>query len=395
MIHLLKNTAGFIAGCLLLVSVCPDKALSQNKNADTVTNIVFTSDAHFGITRGNFRGSVNVPGATVNAALVNEINTLPRLKLPQDRGVNAGKITGGIDYLVEGGDIANRMEVPIQSAAVSWDQFAGIYMHKLQITAHNGKPAKLLMIPGNHDITNAIGFAKTMKPVTDPTSMVQIYNLMLKPQVPMTNEKYDYTKDKINYSFNLKGIHMMFITLWPDSAERIWMQKDLDTVVSTTPVIIFTHDEPTSESKHFTNPLSPHNMTIENKFQNLLEENYKEADTAVKGTHATDIEQRGFVRFLKAHPNIKAYFHGNTNFNEFYTYKGPDNDVTLNVFRVDSPMKGESSAKDETKVSFQLISLNTATQTLTVRECLWNTKPNEPSTPIIFGQSATVSLKVQ
>ena len=395
MIHLFKNTAGFIACCLLLVSVCPDRALSQSKNADTITNIVFTSDAHFGITRTNFRGSVNVPGATVNAALVNEINSLPRLTLPQDGGVSAGKVTGGIDYLVEGGDIANRMEVPIQSAAASWDQFADIYMHKLHLTAHNGKPATLLIIPGNHDITNAIGFAKTMKPATDPTSMVQIYNLMLKPQVPMTNEKYDYAKDKINYSFNLKGIHMMFITLWPDSAERIWMQKDLDAVASTTPVIIFTHDEPTSESKHFTNPLPPHNMTVENKFQSLLEENYKEGDTAGKGTHATDIEQRGFVKFLKAHPNIKAYFHGNTNFNQFYTYSGPDNDVALKVFRVDSPMKGESSAKDETKLSFQLISLNTSSQTLTVRECLWNTKPNEPNTPIIFGQSSTVSLKVR
>jgi Calcineurin-like phosphoesterase len=395
MIHLFKNTTGFITGCLLLVSVCPGKALSQSKNADTVTNIVFTSDAHFGITRANFRGAVDVPGATVNAALVNEINTLPRLALPQDGGVSAGKITGGIDYLIEGGDIANRMEIPIQSAAVSWDQFADIYMHKLHLTAHNGKPATLLMIPGNHDITNAIGFAKPMKPVTDPTSMVQIYNLMLKPQVPMTNEKYDYTKDKINYSFNLKGIHMMFITLWPDSAERIWMQNDLDTVASNTPVIIFTHDEPTSESKHFTNPLPPHNMTVENKFQNLLAENYKEGDIAGKDTHATDIEQRGFVLFLKAHPNIKAYFHGNTNFNQFYTYKGPDNDVALNVFRVDSPMKGESSAKDETKLSFLLISLNTANQTLTVRECLWNTKPDAPNTPIIFGQSSTISLNVK
>ncbi len=211
----------------------------------------------------------------------------------------------------------------------------------------------------------------------------------------MTNEKYDYANDKINYSFNLKGIHMMFITLWPDSTERIWMQKDLDTVASNTPVIIFTHDEPISESKHFTNPLPPHNMTVENKFQNLLEENYKEGDTAGKGTHATDIEQRGFVRFLKAHPNIKAYFHGNTNFNEFYTYKGPDNDVALNVFRVDSPMKGESSAKDETKLSFLLISLNTANQSLTVRECLWNTKPNAPNTPIIFGESSTISLNVK
>lgn len=377
------------------MSVCTGKAFGQDKNSDTVTNIVFTSDAHFGIKRAKFRGSVSVPGVVVNTALVNEINTLPGLTLPQDSGVNSGKTIKSIDFLIEGGDIANRMEIPIQSAAASWHQFADVYMHKLHLTAHNGKPATLLMIPGNHDISNAIGYAKPMKPATDPTSMVQIYNLMLKPQLPMTNEKYDYAKDKINYSFNLKGIHMMFITLWPDSAERLWMQKDLDTVALTTPVIIFTHDEPTSESKHFTNPLPPHNMTIENKFQNLLEENYKEGDIAGKGNHATDMEQRGFVRFVKAHPNIKAYFHGNTNYNQFYTYKGPDNDIALHVFRVDSPMKGESSAKDETRLSFQLISLNTANQTLTVRECLWNTKPNAPDTPIVFGQSSTIPLNVK
>lgn len=377
------------------MSVCTGKAFGQDKNSDTVTNIVFTSDAHFGIKRAKFRGSVSVPGVVVNTALVNEINTLPGLTLPQDSGVNSGKTIKSIDFLIEGGDIANRMEIPIQSAAASWHQFADVYMHKLHLTAHNGKPATLLMIPGNHDISNAIGYAKPMKPATDPTSMVQIYNLMLKPQLPMTNEKYDYAKDKINYSFNLKGIHMMFITLWPDSAERLWMQKDLDTVALTTPVIIFTHDEPTSESKHFTNPLPLHNMTIENKFQNLLEENYKEGDIAGKGNHATDMEQRGFVRFVKAHPNIKAYFHGNTNYNQFYTYKGPDNDIALHVFRVDSPMKGESSAKDESRLSFQLISLNTANQTLTVRECLWNTKPNAPDTPIVFGQSSTIPLNVK
>ena len=39
----------------------------------------------------------------------------------------------------------------------------------------------LAVVPGNHDITNAIGFYKPMQPLTDPTSMVKIYNLMLQP----------------------------------------------------------------------------------------------------------------------------------------------------------------------------------------------------------------------
>jgi len=135
-------------------------------------------------------------------------------------------------------------------------------------------------------------------------------------------------------------------------------------------------------------------MTKKNKFENLVAENYKEGDVAGKDEDATTIEQRGFVKFLKAHRNIVAYFHGNSNWNQFYTYHGPDNDVSLNVFRVDSPMKGKYSAKDETLVSFQLISLDPEKQELSVRECLWNTQPLNPENKVVFGKSATVSLKI-
>lgn len=304
------------------------------------------------------------------------------------------KKVGAIDYLVEGGDIANREEIPIQSAAKSWAQFDADYFHLLHLEGHDGQPAKFFIVPGNHDISNAIGYAKPMRPLTDPTSMVKIYNMMLKPTKPLTNETFDYAKDKINYSRNVGGIHLVFITLWPDSAERIWIKKDLEMVSKSTPVIIFTHDQPECESKHFTNPLPPHDMTPVNKFENLTAEYYKEGVIASKDDGATAIEQRGWVKFLKAHPNIKAYFHGNSNWNEFYVYHGPDNDVNLNTFRVDSPMKGKYSAKDETKSSFQLISLDPASQTLTVRECLWNTKPTDPNQKIVFGESKTISLKV-
>jgi hypothetical protein len=377
----------------LMVILHPQRSYSQTKTSPVI-NMVFTSDAHYGITRKKFRGDTDVIGHKVNVAMIGQINTIPYLTLPADGGINSGRKAGGVDYVVEGGDIANRMEIPVQSAAESWAQFEGDYMHLINLKNHNGKPAKLLMIPGNHDISNAIGYGKPMKPLTDPTSMVKIYNMMLKPKVPLTNADYNYATDKINYSYNLKGIHVMFITLWPDSAERIWMQKDLDTVAQKTPVIIFTHDQPTCEAKHFTNPVPPYNMTAENKFENLTEEHYKEGKVAAKDDGVTDIEERGFVKFLKAHSNIKAYFHGNSNWNEFYVYHGPDNDVNLNIFRVDSPMKGRYSAKDETLLSFQLISLDPETQTLTVRECLWNTQPSDKTQKVVFGKSATVSLKV-
>jgi len=367
----------------------------QAKTSTGIINMVYTSDAHYGISRKKFRGDTNVAGYIVNAAMIKKINTVTGLVLPADGGVGAGKKTGAVDYVIQSGDIANRMEIPIQSAAISWKQFDLDYIKGITLKGNNGLPAILLLAPGNHDISNAIGFAKPMEPKTDPTAMVQIYNLMLHPALPKTNATYNYATDKVNYSKNIGGVHFMFITLWPDSAERIWMQKDLDTVAAKTPVIVVCHDQPTCEAKHFTNPLPPHNMTIKNKFENLVAEHYKEADTAVNNDGATDIEQRGWVRFIKAHKNIKAYFHGNSNWNEFYVYRGPDKDVALNIFRVDSPMKGKYSAKDETKLSFQLISLDPVKQLLTVRECLWNTKPLTPSAKIVFGESKTVSLKVE
>jgi Calcineurin-like phosphoesterase len=393
----LSKLSGLLKSLILIscfiFTLIPAKSFCQTKSSADV-EILFTSDAHFGIARKAFRGDSNVKSPVVNAAMISKMNALPGQSFPVDSGVNAGQTITGIDYLIQGGDIANRMEIPIQSAAVSWAQFEATYMAGLKLKGHDGKPTSFIIIPGNHDISNAIGYAKPMKPLTDPTSMVKIYNLMLKPAKPMTNEAYNYANDKINYSKDIKGIHFMFITLWADSAERIWMEKDLASVAKTTPVIIVCHDQPTCEAKHFTNPIPPHNMTLENKFENLTAEYYKEGVIASDNDGATAIEQRGFVKFLKAHPNIKAYLHGNSNWNEFYTYTGPDNDVALPIFRVDSPMKGKFSAKDETKLSFHLISIDTQNMKMTVRECLWNTQPTDPSTKMVFGASKTISLAV-
>jgi predicted MPP superfamily phosphohydrolase len=387
------TTVAFIVNVLLVVN--SSNAFSQKKVAHSVVNLVFTSDAHYALTREKFEGDTNVSAHVVNAAMIKKINTIPGLLLPEDGGVGEGNKVGAVDYLIQTGDIANRMEIPYQTASASWKQFETDYMQSVTLKNHQSKPATLLLAPGNHDISNAIGYSKPMNPKTDPTVMVEIYNRMVKPTQPKTNSDYNYATDKINYSKNIGRVHFVFITLWPDSAERIWMQKDLATVGKTTPVIIFCHDQPTCESKHFTNPVPPYNMTVQNKFENLIAEHYKEGNVASKDDGATAIEQRGWVKFLKEHTNIKAYFHGNSNYNEFYVYKGPDHDVELNTFRVDSPMKGKYSSKDETKLSFQLISLDLQGQALTVRECLWDTDPSNPSSKVVFGSSKTISLKVK
>jgi hypothetical protein len=207
----------------------------------------------------------------------------------------------------------------------------------------------------------------------------------------------------------VNGVHFVFVGMWPDSVTRPLIDNDLKNVSSTTPVILFTHDQPDAESKHFTNPISPFTINSTNKFENLLSDTFAEATNTntpysdVAGTLAIPsvIEQQAFVTWLKTHKNIVAYFHGNDNKNEFYTY--PTNDTTstgylgagyninLNVFRVDSPMKGTVSGLDApdgigdpAKLSFQVVSIDSSAKNMTVREYLWNTKT--------WGASKTVSL---
>jgi len=357
-------------------------------------NLVYTSDPHYAITRDRFHQASKVNAQPVNRAMIRQINTLPGKTLPSDAGILAGSPVGAIDYLVETGDIANRMDSAksYQSDSASWSQFWSDYNDSLTILSRASAKPTFLLAPGNHDVTNAIGFYGKMIPDTDPTSMVEIFNRMLNPASPKTNATYNYATDKVNYSREIGGVHFLFVNMWPDSANRIWMETDLSSVAATTPVVIFTHDQPSIETKHLT---SAHDTTpsinAKDKFENMVAEHIK--DGALTINDAATIEQRGFATFLKAHKNIRAYFHGNDNANEFYTWTGPDNDVALPTFRVDSPMKGNFSASDETKLSFHLISLDSSSQTMTVREVRWNPDSTKYAN-LVWGQSKTLSLKV-
>jgi predicted MPP superfamily phosphohydrolase len=371
---------------------CP---VSPLDSTHPVIQIVFTSDVHFGITRPAFDGDSNVPSVKVNARLVSKINHLSALSLPRDEGVGAGQTIGPIDYIMIAGDIANREETPIQSAAASWDQFRHDYLGGIQLHDHHNRPTPFLLVPGNHDVSDAIGFYRTMAPPTDATSMAGIYNLMLRPATPKTAANFRYPQDRIDYSRTIGGICFLFITIWPDSANRIWMEKELSRVDPQTPVIIVAHDPPDGDPAHFTNPNGDHGINSRDRFENLLEEYSKDPNNSLgdDGKPKDDrIEQLGFVKFLKAHPNIKAYFHGHNNWNEFYTYKGPDGDISLPAFRVDSPMKGRTSSKDERRLSFQLISIDPVSRTLTARECLWNPDPSKPDATPVWGESRTIRL---
>ena len=315
--------------------------------------------------------------------MIAKMNAFTSLSLPADGGVNAGNPVGPIDCVIIGGDIANRQEPPIQSASASWVQFTADYVDGLTLEGRNHLKTALLLIPGNHDVSNAIGYPRVMSPPTDSTSMVNIYALMMASRRPPG--AYDYAREKIHYSRDIGGLHLMFVNMWPDSAERIWMTSDLAEVEARTPVILFAHDEPAVESKHFTNPNGVHDINPRDRFENLIPEAFKDGTGTV--SDPSTIEQRGFAAFVKARPNIVAYFHGNDNENRFYVYAGPDSTIALDTFDVDSPMKGNISRSDESKLSFQLVSIDTDHLTMTVRECLWNQGPT-----IVFGASTTVSL---
>src|SRR4051812_27436956 len=152
---------------------------------------VFTSDVHYGITRGTFRGEGNVESRIVDAALVAKINRLPAALLPKDDGLRAGQPVGPIEFAIITGDIANRQElypIHIQPAAVSWAQFEETFIKKFAVKNSRGEPAPLLVVPGNHDVSNAIGGPTKMVPATDATSLAQMFNREMHPAVPRTKD---------------------------------------------------------------------------------------------------------------------------------------------------------------------------------------------------------------
>jgi hypothetical protein len=53
-------------------------------------------------------------------------------------------------------------------------------------------------------------------------------------------------------------------------------------------------------------------------------------------------------------------------------------------------MKGAISKDDETKLSFQIATIDTLSRSMTVREVLWNAHPGRPS--LTWGASTTVTL---
>jgi hypothetical protein len=378
---------------LATLSFLPNAILAQtDETASHETTFIFASDVHFGLSRLGFRGKVNVPSKDVNAAMLSVINSSSHAVLPNDNGVRSGQSINGVDFFIITGDLTNRQElypIKIQSAEASWKEFEACYIRGLTLKTNSGAKTPLLLVPGNHDVSNAIGSPSKLVPATDATSMAQLYNRFMHPAVLVTKDTYNFKNNRIYYSENIGGAHEIFVCMWPDSTARNWIEEDLKSVPKDIPVFIFCHDPPAVDARHLTNPHGNHDINRTDKFENVLCDIYADGGAS---DGDTDIEQRQLASFIKAHPQIVAYFHGHENFTQFYTWKGPDENIQLNTFRSDSPMKGKVSGKDETKLAFQVVTFDTKTQLLTSRECLWNTKNAEDQ--IIWGKSATVSIAV-
>ena len=114
----------------------------------------------------------------------------------------------------------------------------------------------------------------------DRGAFVSIYNVMLRPPRPMTSASFDYARDKFFYSRDLAGIHFQFLQIWPDSGMRGRMSADLAHVDPDTPVIVFTHDQPDVEAKHFINPNGAHDINAADRFENLLGDQFADGPTA-------------------------------------------------------------------------------------------------------------------
>ncbi|MFD2873376.1 metallophosphoesterase family protein [Mucilaginibacter ximonensis] len=358
-------------------------------------HILLTSDAHYGITRPAFRGATTVDAHTTNAAMIASMNTLPAVTLPSDGAFEAGQKINYIDYMFQAGDVANRMEVSakVQPATVSWNQFNTDYIQGLTVKGKDGNKAGICVVPGNHDVSNAIGYYAAMSPLTDATSMANLYNRAFNPVTPISATSFVYNTNRVNYSRDIAGVHFCFMQMWPDSTVRIWLKSDLDKVNAKTPVILVCHDQPAVVPNHFTNPNGNHLINNTDKFDNVLDEVYKDAKVSSGATAVTTIEQRNMVAFLKQHTNIKAWLHCHVHESRFYTYTGVDNDVQINAVSIDSPMKGLTSAADETKLCYDFATLDPKTMTLTVRECFWDTDPTNANAAIKWGAPYIINLK--
>ena len=214
-----------------------------------ILRFVYCSDLHYGLER-EFRGG-RATSSEVNRAMLEAFPMLEEALLPEDGGVLAGEAFGEADFVVCTGDIANRMQDGVQTAAESWAEFERDWLGALDVP--------LYLVPGNHDISNAIGYPKGLEPGLDATAAAEIYNRAMQPDTLRSAATFDYSRDKVHYVVDCGGLRLVFVGMWLDAGMRAWFDREV-AVDSLTPVFVFTHDPPNADTKHFTNPRGDHSI---------------------------------------------------------------------------------------------------------------------------------------
>jgi|GEM_PF-390243 len=316
-------------------------------------------------------------------ALAAAVRALPGTRLPDDTGVHAGQPIGELGFVAVTGDIANRAEPGVQSAAASWQEFLDTFVAPLN--AGRAAPLPMIVATGNHDASNAIGYVPALTPRTDTAAMAGLLRL-IDPVQYAQRPPFDYTRDRIHYVRRLDGVALMVLHIWPDSAERAWMEQELSSIPDSVPVLLFAHDPPMVDISHFTAPGGGPPGT--GGFQALLTEQWQGAPLPGARFEGSPTLE-GFRELVRRHRNVRAYFHGHQNWTEFHALREADGTALLPAFRVDSPLKGRDSATDDTKLSFLVVTLDAARQRLTVREYRWD----HVSAASRWGPQATILLR--
>ncbi len=423
--------------------------------ASAIVNFVYTSDNHYGIVRPLFRGNFNVTGQAVNEAMIARMNTLPVQLFPNDGGVAAGQSVGTVDFLMDTGDIANRSESQSAIAAnaaldylgsivnypgnsaytapvssVTWSQWQHDYLGDtntgsragglLTLTNAAGQGIPVFLSPGNHDVSDAIGMnGKIAAGNVDATSFAQIYNRMTpySGKLPITTNIFtnpgDYTNvnNQVNYSFDIGGVHVLCVNMFPDKNILNWMSADIANLPTSTPVFLFCHvplNMAAGETKVFGTPTNTSNSAG-------ADIPFKLSGTDSANSYVDMNAAKQYVAdWLVAHGNVRALFSGHDNFNGATNWNGQDANGNLiavrdsvwpgvTLFRVDSPMKGDVSGVsstsgslagigNETNLSFQVFSLDVANRKLTEREFQWNPTADATGNGVWSGQSVTIDL---
>lgn len=159
------------------------------KSKDSIVQFLFTSDLHFGLVKEKFQAKQQVSAYDVNLAMVKVMNQFKN-----------------IDALIITGDIANRMEGGVQTATKSWSEFEKVFIDSLHLKNRYNQKSKLWVIPGNHDMSNAIGFHRPMYPKKDPASMLGIHNLMFPQKKAII---FDSSLCRIHYSKDINVLEYL------------------------------------------------------------------------------------------------------------------------------------------------------------------------------------------